>query len=260
MVDSEKLLRNIDYTCRHLYPTPKVLITNYPHNPSTATVGPEFYVEVVKLAKKYGFLVISDLAYSDVTFDGYKCPSFLAVPGAIDVGVELTTMSKGYNMAGWRIGFCAGNSEIIRALATIKTYYDYGMFQPIQICGHHGLAPHGRSGRGTIGRLSEPPRCLVRRSGAAWLADRKAKSDHVRLGKNPATMGRPHELFRICTETAPRGRRFRQPGAPASDPAGEGYLRMALVENENRLRQAVRANRPLPGDQVDHHGTACKKI
>lgn len=95
--NSEKLLSNIAYTCQHLYPRPKLLILNFPHNPSTATVEPEFYVEVVKLAKQYGFMVISDFAYADVAFDGYQPPSFLAAPGASDVGVEFTTMSKGYN-------------------------------------------------------------------------------------------------------------------------------------------------------------------
>ena len=133
VADSEKLLANIDYTCRHLVPRPKLLVVNFPHNPTTAVVEPEFYVEVVKLAKQYGFMVVSDLAYADVTFDGYKTPSFLAAPGARDVGVELTTMSKGYNMAGWRVGFAAGNAEMLRALSTIKGYYDYGMFRPIQI-------------------------------------------------------------------------------------------------------------------------------
>ena len=97
------------------------------------TVEPEFYVEVVKLAKRYGFMVISDFAYADVAFDGYQPPSFLAVAGRRRVGVEFTTMSKGYNMAGWRVGYCCGNAEMIRALGTIKGYYDYGMFQAIQI-------------------------------------------------------------------------------------------------------------------------------
>ena len=133
VTQTETLLANVDYTCRHMVPRPKVCILNFPHNPSTTVVEPEFYVEMVKLAKRYGFMVISDLAYADIAFDGYKPPSFLAAPGARDVGVELTTMSKGYNMAGWRIGFCAGNAEMIRALATIKGYYDYGMFRPIQI-------------------------------------------------------------------------------------------------------------------------------
>ena len=133
VADSDRFLSNIAYTCQHLYPKPKLLIVNYPHNPSTVTVESEFYVDLVQLAKRYGFMVISDFAYADVAFDGYQPPSFLAAPGAIDVGVEFTTMSKGYNMAGWRIGFCSGNRKMIEALATIKGYYDYGMFQAIQI-------------------------------------------------------------------------------------------------------------------------------
>ncbi|MEX0586733.1 MAG: aminotransferase class I/II-fold pyridoxal phosphate-dependent enzyme, partial [Pirellulales bacterium] len=127
VASSEQFLSNVAYTCQHLYPRPKLVVLNYPHNPTTVTVEPDFYVDVVRLAKRYGFMVISDLAYADVTFDGYQTPSFLAVRNARDVGVEFTTMSKGYNMAGWRVGFCAGNAEMLRALATIKGYYDYGM-------------------------------------------------------------------------------------------------------------------------------------
>ena len=115
-------------------PRPKVLIVNYPHNPSSAVIEPDFFVEVVRLAKKYGFLVIHDFAYADVAFDGYQPPSFLAANGAKDVGVEFTTMSKGYNMAGWRVGFCAGNADMIRGLETIKSYYDYGT--SASKCGH----------------------------------------------------------------------------------------------------------------------------
>ena len=131
--DHDRFLENIAYTCEHLVPKPKLLILCYPHNPSTVTVEPEFFDSVVRLAKKYGFMVISDFAYADVAFDGYKPPSFLSAEGASDVGVEFTTMSKGYNMAGWRVGFCCGNAEMINALGVIKGYYDYGMFQAIQI-------------------------------------------------------------------------------------------------------------------------------
>ncbi|MGL6194924.1 MAG: aminotransferase class I/II-fold pyridoxal phosphate-dependent enzyme, partial [Thermoguttaceae bacterium] len=139
VTDPEKLLSNVANTCEHLYPKPKLLVVNYPHNPTATVVDKEFYVDVVKLAKKYGFMVISDTAYADVCFDGYKCPSFLSTPGALDVGVELSTMSKGYSMAGWRVGFCCGNSEMIRALSTIKSYYDYGTFAPIQIAAFFAL-------------------------------------------------------------------------------------------------------------------------
>ncbi len=131
----DRFLSNVAVMAENLYPRPKVLILNYPHNPSTTVIERDFFVDVVKLAKRFGFMVIHDFAYGDVCFDGYQAPSFLSVPGAKEVGVETTTMSKGYNMAGWRLGFCAGNAEMIRALATIKGYYDYGIFQPIQIAG-----------------------------------------------------------------------------------------------------------------------------
>jgi alanine-synthesizing transaminase len=131
--DPELFLKNVAYTCEHLYPTPKVVIVNFPHNPSSTVVEAGFYVDLVALARKYGFLVISDFAYADICYGDYVAPSFLSTPGALDVGVEFTTMSKGYSMAGWRIGFCCGNSEMVRALATIKGYYDYGIFQAIQI-------------------------------------------------------------------------------------------------------------------------------
>ena len=152
VADSEKLLTNIDYTCRHLVPRPKLLVVNFPHNPTTAVVEPEFYVEVVKLAKRYGFMVISDLAYADVTFDGYKTPSFLAAPGAIDVGVELTTMSKGYNMAGWRVGFRRGQRR-----DAPRPLDDQGLLRLRHVPAHpdrrhHGPAAHRRGGRGPGGR------------------------------------------------------------------------------------------------------------
>src|SRR5436190_1420448 len=131
----DRFLSNVAQMAEHLYPRPKVLILNFPHNPSTTVVEKDFFVDVVALARKFGFMVIHDFAYGDVCFDGYQAPSFLSVPGAKEVGVETTTMSKGYNMAGWRLGFCAGNREMVRALATIKGYYDYGIFQPIQIAG-----------------------------------------------------------------------------------------------------------------------------
>ena len=131
--EPDKFLSNIAYTCEHMFPTPKVVVVNFPHNPSATVIEQDFYVELVKLAKKYNFLVMSDFAYADICFDGYEAPSFLSVPGALDVGVEFTSMSKSYSMAGWRIGFCAGNSQMVRTLATIKGYYDYGIFQPIQI-------------------------------------------------------------------------------------------------------------------------------
>jgi len=237
--DSQKLLANIDYTCRHIVPRPKVVILNFPHNPSTAVVEPEFYAEVVRLAKRYGFMVISDLAYADVTFDGYQAPSFLAAPGAIDVGVEFTTMSKGYNMAGWRVGFCAGNAEMIRALATIKGYYDYGMFRPIQIAAIVAL-------RHTQAAVEAQAAVYQRRRDAlceglerlGWPITRPKATMFV-WAKMPEPWASQMGSLDFAMKLLKEADVAVSPGA-GFGPAGEGYLRMALVENENRLRQAVR--------------------
>lgn len=237
--DSEKFLSNIAYTCEHLYPKPKMLIINYPHNPSTVTVEPEFFDDIVRLAKKYGFVVISDFAYADVAFDGYRPPSFLAAKGAVDVGVEFTTMSKGYNMAGWRVGFCAGNSEMIRGLSIIKGYYDYGMFQAVQIAAivalrHTEASVEAQSklyqrrrdvlvdGLHRIGWEVEPPKAgmfLWAKIPEPWASQMSTMDFGMMLLEHGDVAVSPGSGFGV---------------------AGEGYLRMSLVENENRLRQAVR--------------------
>jgi alanine-synthesizing transaminase len=239
VMDSEKYLSNIAYACEHLWPKPKLVILNYPHNPTTVTVEPEFYVDVVKLAKKYGFMVISDLAYADVTFDGYKTPSFLAAPGAKDVGVEFTTMSKGYNMAGWRVGFCVGNPEMVRALATIKGYYDYGMFTPIQIAAIVAL-------RHTDANVEAQAKIYERRRDVlveglnrlGWNLTPPRASMFV-WAKIPEPWASKMSSLEFATKLLEEGNVAVSPGAGFGE-AGEGYLRLALVENENRLRQAVR--------------------
>lgn len=118
---------------RQTWPQPKVLMLSYPHNPTTELATPEFFQKVVDWAKKHKVYVIHDMAYADLTFDGYVPPSFLQAEGAKDVGVEFYSMSKSYSMAGWRVGFCAGNKQLVHALTRIKSYLDYGIFQPIQI-------------------------------------------------------------------------------------------------------------------------------
>jgi alanine-synthesizing transaminase len=237
--NSEKFLSNIAYTCEHLYPRPKLLVLNYPHNPSSVVVEQAFFDEVVKLAKKYGFMVLSDFAYADVAYDGYQPPSFLASPGAAEVGVEFTTMSKGYNMAGWRVGFCAGNAEMIRALGTIKGYYDYGMFQAIQIAAIVAL-------RHTDTAVEE--QSLV------YQGRRNALCDGLhRLGWNvtppkagmflwapiPEPWRSRMSTMDFAMMLLDKGNVAVSPGS-GFGPAGEGFLRMSLVENEERLRQAVR--------------------
>jgi alanine-synthesizing transaminase len=239
VADAQELLANIDYTCGHMVPLPKVLIVNFPHNPSTATVEPEFYVEVVKLAKRYHFMVISDLAYADVAFDGYKTPSFLAAPGAIEVGVEFTTMSKGYNMAGWRVGFCAGNAEMIRALSTIKGYYDYGMFRPIQIAAIMALrhADAAVEAQAAVYQRRRDVLC----SGLSRLGwpIQQPKATMFVWARIPQPWAGQMNSFDFAMKLLKEGDVVVSPGA-GFGPAGEGYVRMALVENENRLRQAVR--------------------
>ena len=238
VADSDKFLSNIDYVCQHICPRPKMVILNYPHNPSTVTVEQEFFVDAVKLARRYGFILVSDLAYADVCFDGYQAPSLLSVQGAKDVAVEFTTMSKGFSMAGWRVGFCAGNAEIIRALGTIKAYYDYGMFRPIQIAAIMALR-HCEAAVEAQAKEYQRRRDVLcdglRRIG--WDVT-PAAGQHVCLGEDSRAVGK-NGLAGFCHEAARRGRRRRQPRR-GFGPAGEGYLRMALIENENRIRQAVR--------------------
>lgn len=237
--DSQRLLTNIDYTCRHMVPRPKVLIVNFPHNPSTATVEPEFYLEVVKLAKQYGLMVVSDLAYADVAFDGYKTPSFLAAPGAIDVGVEFTTMSKGYNMAGWRVGFCAGNAEMLRALSTIKGYYDYGMFRPIQIAAIMALRHTDAAVEAQAAEYQRRRDVLCSGLKRLGWPIRRPKATMFVWAKIPDPWADRMTSFDFAMKLLKEGDVAVSPGA-GFGPAGEGYVRMALVENENRLRQAVR--------------------
>jgi len=237
--DHEKFLSNIAYTCQQLYPKPKLLIICYPHNPSTATVEPEFFVEVVKLAKKYGFMVISDFAYADVAFDGYRPPSFLAAPGAIDVGVEFTTMSKGYNMAGWRVGFCCGNSEMIRGLGVIKGYYDYGLFQAIQIAAIMALRHTDAAVERQSETYSKRRDVLVQGLRRLGWAVEPPKAGMFVWAPIPEPWRSRMSTMDFAMMLLEKADVAVSPGSGFGD-AGEGFLRLALVENENRLRQAVR--------------------
>ncbi len=239
VADSQRLLSNIAFTCEQLQPRPKLLICNYPHNPSTVTVEPEFWVEVVRLAKRYGFMVISDSAYADVAFDGYQPPSFLAAPGASEVGVEFTTMSKGYNMAGWRVGFCAGNAEMVKALATIKGYYDYGMFLPVQVAAIVALRQTEAAveAQSVLYQNRRDVLCEgLQRLGWTMPIPRAGMFVWAKIPDRwLATM----DTMEFATMLLEQADVAVSPGS-GFGPAGEGYLRLALVENENRLRQAVR--------------------
>jgi alanine-synthesizing transaminase len=234
-----RFLSNVAHVAETLYPRPKVVIVNYPHNPSTTVIEREFFVDLVALARRFGFMVIHDFAYGEVCFEGYQAPSFLSVPGAKEVGVETTTMSKGWNMAGWRVGFCAGNAEMIRALATIKGYYDYGIFQAIQIAAIIALREGDELVVKQAKEYAERRDVLVdglRRIG--WQVESPRAGMFVwakypeewrnRLGSIDFSM----KLLEEAEVAVSPGRGFGE--------LGEGYLRLALVENELRLKQAVR--------------------
>ncbi|MHC4876850.1 MAG: aminotransferase class I/II-fold pyridoxal phosphate-dependent enzyme [Planctomycetota bacterium] len=236
--DPSAFLDKIAYTCEHLFPKPKLVIVNFPHNPTATCIEQDFYVDLVKLAKKYEFMVISDFAYADICFDGYTAPSFLSTPGAIDVGVEFTTMSKGYSMAGWRIGFCAGNPDMVRALGTIKGYYDYGIFQAVQIAAIIAMR-HCDEAVDEIAEKYEKRRDAlceglerlgwdIERPKASMFVWAKIPEPWNELGSIAFAM----KLLEEAGVAVSPGRGF--------GPEGEGYLRLAIVENTQRLRQAVR--------------------
>lgn len=237
--DSQLFLTNIARVCESLFPKPKILVINYPHNPTGVVVDKAFFSEIVALAKRFKFYVIHDFAYGDICFDGHEHPSFLSVPGAKDVGCEFTTMSKGYNMAGWRVGFAAGNPAMLRALKAIKGYYDYGLFQAVQIASIVALR-HGEEGRkAQVAEYQMRRDVLVeslRRIG--WAMDTPKAGMFVwtaipepwrsKMGSIDFAM----KLMEEAEVAVSPGRGFGE--------TGEGFLRLALVENEQRLRQAAR--------------------
>jgi alanine-synthesizing transaminase len=235
----KKFIDNIVMICEHLYPKPKLLILNYPHNPTAMTVDEGFFEPVVEIAKRFGIAVIHDFAYGETCFDGYKAPSFLSAKGAKDVGVEFTTMSKPYSMAGFRIGFAAGNKNMIDYLATIKGYYDYGIFQAVQIagiiamrhCEKDVIAQNEKyrlrrdvlcDGLSRIGWETPKPR-------AGMFVWAKIPKEHL---KGKGTIDYALDLIEYAEVSVAPGGAFGE--------NGEDYVRIALVENEQRLRQAVR--------------------
>jgi len=234
----EELLSNISYCCTRLYPRPKLLIMNYPHNPTTECVSVEFFHEVVQLARKYDFMVIHDFAYCETVFDGYKAPSFLQVPGAKEIGAEITTLSKNYNMAGFRIGFTVGNSEMLRALAKIKGYYDYGIFQAVQIAAIIALreCKDFPPKQAAIYQQRRDVLCRgLERIGWEVTPPKGTMFVWVKIPDRFASMGSVDFALMLLEKAEVAV----APGKAFGD-RGEGYLRIALVENEHRLRQAVR--------------------
>ena len=233
----EDFFANLMSAYRECWPPPKLLILSFPHNPTTAVVDLEFFGKIVAFAQDHGLIVIHDFAYADLVFDGYEAPSFLQVPGAKEVGVEFFTLSKSYNMPGWRVGFAVGNRQIIGALTRIKSYLDYGMFQPVQIASIIALnGPQDCVGEivGTY-RSRRDVLCdgLTR---VGWKVDKPRGTMFVwaQIPDQYRTMG-SLEFSKFLLD---RAKVAVSPGIGFGQ-YGDEYVRFALVENEHRTRQAV---------------------
>jgi alanine-synthesizing transaminase len=240
---ADDFFARLQETARLAWPKAKLLILSFPHNPTTMCVDRAFFERVVDFAREHRLMVVHDFAYADFAFDGYRPPSFLEVPGAKDVGVELFSTSKSYNMAGWRLAFACGNAGMIHALSRIKSYLDYGAFQPVQIAGIIAL----EGDQSVVAEIVE-----VHRRRRNVLVDGLNK-----LGWN---VPKPQGTMFVW---APIPEAFRgigslefsklliQEAKVAVSPGigfgeyGEGFVRFALVENEQRIRQALRGLKHL---------------
>ena len=245
--DEEQFLRDLVRRCENDSPRPKVLFLNYPHNPTGKCVELAFYEQVVDIARRFNLIVVHDFAYGRITFDGLVHPSFLQAKGAREVGCEFGTLSKAYNMAGWRIGYALGNRKIIAALNRIKGYYDYGIFQAVQIAGIVALR-HGEQEIEKQVRIYQKRRDLVvaglRQAGWEVEVPQAGMFVWVKIPEMYASEGSYDFAMRLMDEAGV----VVSPGI-GFGPEGEGYIRMALVENEKRLQQAMRGLRhhfPVP--------------
>lgn len=224
-------------------PKPKLMILGFPSNPTAQCVDLDFFEKLVALAKKHGVYIVHDLAYADIVYDGFKAPSIMQVPGAKDVAVEFFTMSKSYNMAGWRIGFMVGNRELVGALTRIKSYHDYGTFTPIQV--------------GAIEALNGPQECVeeVRKEyehrrdvmvkglhDLGWMVEKPTASMYIwaELPEFYKSMGSVEFSKRLLE----KAKVAVSPGIGFGE-YGEGFVRIALIENADRIRQALRGIRQM---------------
>ncbi|MDY6971948.1 MAG: alanine transaminase [Thermodesulfobacteriota bacterium] len=228
---------------KQTWPTPKMLIICYPHNPTAAVVDLEFFEKIVEFCREHDIIVIHDIAYADLVFDGYKPPSFLQVPGAKDIGVEVFSLSKSYSMPGWRVGFCVGNEVLVAALRRIKSYLDYGMFQPIQIASIIALNGPDDCVKEIVEKYRERRDTLVdglNRIG--WHMEKPKGTMFVwaRIPERYAGMG-SLEFSKMLIE---KSRVAVSPGIGFGE-YGDDYVRFALVENPHRIRQAVRGIRQV---------------
>lgn len=222
---------------RQTWPRPKMLIINFPHNPTTTVVDTGFFKKVVDFAHENHVLILHDLAYADIVFEGYKAPSLLEVPGAREVGVEVFTLSKSYNMPGWRVGFCAGNRDMVGALTQIKSYLDYGIFQPIQIAGIVALNGPQDCVRETVRSYQKRRDVLVNGlNRIGWTVEKPRATMFVwaRIPEPFRDMG----SLEFSTLLIHQAKVAVSPGIGFGE-YGDEHVRFALVENEHRTRQAI---------------------
>ena len=220
------------------FPKPKMLVLNFPGNPSTECVEIDFFEKIVDFAKKNKIWVIQDLAYADICFDGYKAPSILQVDGAKDVAVEFFTLSKSYNMPGWRVGFCCGNKELLTALSRIKSYFDYGLFTPIQVAAIKAL-DEGDKYVDEIRDMYQSRRDVLIEglNKAGWKVE-SPKATMFIWAKIPSTHKHLGSL-EFSKQLLSEAQVAVSPGIGFGT-YGEGYVRFSLIENEHRSRQAIR--------------------
>ena len=239
MAGEEEFFAELENAIRNTWPRPKMLVLNFPSNPTTHCVDLEFFEKVVAVAREHKIWVVQDLAYADLCFDGYEAPSILQVEGAMEVAVEFFSMSKSYNMPGWRVGFCCGNKELVGALARMKSYLDYGMFTPIQVAAIAALEGD-QSCVAEINALYKSRRDVLCRglNAAGWPVEPPKATMFVwaEIPQCYREMGSLEFSKKLLAEASVAV----SPGVGFGE-YGEGYVRFGLIENEHRTRQAIRS-------------------
>ncbi|MBO9515007.1 MAG: alanine transaminase [Variovorax sp.] len=228
----------LEKAIRGSYPKPKMMILGFPSNPTAQCVELDFFERVIALARKHEILVVHDLAYADIVYDGWKAPSIMQVPGAKDIAVEFFTLSKSYNMAGWRVGFMVGNADLVTALARIKSYHDYGSFTPVQVAAIAALEGDQHCVR-EIAEQYQRRRDVLHKGllEAGWQVEKPKASMYIwaRIPEPYRALG----SLEFAKQLLAKAKVSVSPGIGFGD-QGDDYVRFALIENESRIRQAVR--------------------
>ncbi|EOI3973119.1 LL-diaminopimelate aminotransferase [Campylobacter jejuni] len=237
-LDENQFFENLHKTLNESIPRPKYVVVNFPHNPTTVTCEKSFYERLIATAKKERFYIISDIAYADLTYDDYKTPSILEIEGAKDVAVETYTLSKSYNMAGWRVGFVVGNKRLVSALKKIKSWFDYGMYTPIQVAATIALDGDQTCVDEIRATYDKRMHILLEAfENAGWKLQKPRASMFV-WAKLPESK-RHLKSLEFSKQLLQRASVAVSPGVGFGE-AGDEYIRIALIENENRIRQAAR--------------------